>query len=242
MQGAHIDLSNPTPYIAPSWSPLRQAGIPCFDSINRHDISRADFVLVEGYTAVRGFNSFGQIQSGYLLIQGKFMRLSGSDQFHMMPLGYCRLWCIMEKGESFAYFHLDWSSGTPTMIPTIDFYMLVISSSEPQPLITSVTHALRPSRREGDRNLDESSEEDEHNTASDQDDSLYEQVMESWDDEHGSSNDSGDITHRDIYGLLLHPAQAEGQYFRIGVWTSQAVNGYGSRYFDHVNTQEVAII
>ena len=140
----HIDLpqllqrlSSTAPYIAPSWSPLRQTEMPFLASMAESRLNGPDwkpeFVLLEGRTIVRGANPFGKILSGYLHVQSRLKALSEEQCWEDVsiwddPCDPCAL-RLVEQGEVIAYVYPDWDFiGRVSME---GLRMLVISSSEP---------------------------------------------------------------------------------------------------------------
>lgn len=102
-------LRNPTPYIAPSWSPLgRDGGV--YQGIRGgtrlYQGSAASTVVDASVTCV-GENPFGRVQSGWIRIRGRFTTVL-SDIYRLTcdenpPF----VWYTLDKGV-ITYYNLDW--------------------------------------------------------------------------------------------------------------------------------------
>jgi hypothetical protein len=138
----HIELQElvnklccPSPYITPSWSPIRLIGIrferglrfsqpPFF-----RDLISAESIVIEARTTLTGQNPFGKIQDGLIRIRGRLSRVPSDIvplPCHIFSPG---LWYFEDKGCVIAYCNLDLWPKSSTC-PRRELCMLMLVSSE----------------------------------------------------------------------------------------------------------------
>lgn len=226
-------LCNPSPYITPSWSPMRLTGVrierglrydtePCFF---RDEVS-AECTLLEARTAPIGSNPFGTLQDGFLRLRGRFVRVVSDLHPLLCHLWPPRLLYIEDEGRTVAYCNIDCQP--KGSVPRGELYMLLVASTGGSESWREMMHR---------DNL-----ESEHTCPcgelgiSDDDDSGNIPGIP------GKYIEAREERRRDAWGLLLHPAKKRGQYVRVGVWASVSGDGAGMDYFEQFESIEVEIV
>lgn len=102
-------LRSPSPYIAPSWSPVRLcvAVDPGTFQIHYSAVS-AESTVVDASVISVGENPFGRIQHGRIRIQGRIAPvLSDLAMLRCYQPSFLRLWYSRDRG-TITYYQLDW--------------------------------------------------------------------------------------------------------------------------------------
>jgi hypothetical protein len=125
-------LCCPSPYIAPSWSPIRLIGVGFDRGFNfsesrfSRDNTSAEGVVIEAQTTPAGQDPFGMIQDGLIRIRGRLARVP-SD---ISPLPCDKwLWYFEDKGCIITYCKLD-SWPKSNAFPRRELRMLMLVSTE----------------------------------------------------------------------------------------------------------------
>jgi hypothetical protein len=255
-------LSNPVPYVAPTWSPLRLRGLWMEDGLRFHKPRSSSWKtesdLIEAQINVNGLNPFGKIQHGSMRLKGKLNKLKSS--INMVPYWYTqpKLWYSRheDRGGCLVYYNLDWDPIDAKVVSTELFMLMTASTTGTE----SVQDFIQYKNFGCDCNVESSSAYDSHESS---DRSNVENgadienldlgsgdLMVDYDaDSHISQEDNKhDVSNsdhpvgligddRDAWGLLLHPARETGKYPRVGVWASIFADSGGihrkSKLFRH---------
>ncbi|MBE3047583.1 HET domain-containing protein [Candidatus Bathyarchaeota archaeon] len=227
-------LCSPSPYITPSWSPMRLAGVRIERGLRHNtdpgffrDLVSAECTVLEARAASTGLNPFGRLQDGLLRIRGRFRRVP-SD---MRPLE-CHAWpprllCVEDQGLVVAYCNIDCQPKGP--VPQGELSMLLVASTGGSPSWRESMHRqnFEPGSNCpcGDPNTGAAASPSSHGS-----------------DASGEDSGSEDEGERDAWGLLLHPAKERGKFVRVGVWASVSGDGAGMGYFERFESREVEIV
>lgn len=258
-------LSNPAPYIAPTWSPLRLRGLGIERGLTIHTPRyswTAESVLIEAQINVNGLNPFGKIQHGSMRLKGKLNKLK--SDINTVPDWYAKpkLWYSRheDRGGCLVYYNLDWQPTDAKVLSTELFMLMTASTTGTE----SVQDFIQEMNSRRDRDVESSSACDSHES-SDESNADNGADTENLDlgsgeliidrdadshikegNEHEASNSDNPVNligdDRDAWGLLLHPARETGKYLRVGVWVSTFADSGGIRYFKELDSQEVEII
>ncbi|KAI0880285.1 HET-domain-containing protein [Annulohypoxylon maeteangense] len=238
-------LNEPEPYIAPSWSWARWRGKVRFDEspapygdhvpvMGVHGKLEEAYSGVEARTSTSKLNPFGQVTEGSLRLTSKVVpilqRLERQE-------GFDNHWEMCnENGQYVANLTFDWDE-PKNVVPF-------------ENLSLAYNMALLYDNAEGDSEEDEViSDYDEINVDVNMDSS--EDGDEQMDDIDSESEEISfeEAQVRDAnagrfaYGLIIHPANAKGKFFRVGIFSSWPKGAGGLKgYFENQPSTTVEII
>jgi hypothetical protein len=235
---------------APSWSYVSQPGyfehgLPGWQIPHYASHQRPEYSDMDGWTVLSGaqLNPFGSVKSGTIRIRGKVLPVPAELVLVPQDLFLHGIWKVHQDGAGVAYCTLDWTNKSPRQGPGM-LEMLLLSSSR----------ASQTPRRgffypgEGIRDLSEESGEDE-NSHEEEDCDERESDGEGDSEEDGGQhlpNPRNPCTAnehlRDLWGLIIHPAENDGEYFRVGVFVSRPGKVGGTHLFQNVEERTIDII
>ncbi|KAI1097540.1 HET-domain-containing protein [Jackrogersella minutella] len=247
-------LNSPKPYIAPSWSWARWKGGVRFDESpapygdhvpvmgDRGEIAKA-YEKVEIWTTASKLNPFGQVTAGSLRLTGAITpmlpRLKREE-------GFENHWEMYNDDNQYvANLTFDWDE-PEDMVPFEQLSLVMIGSYWSW-------NAYKIARLYDDLETDDDSEDVATNEFEEGDIDMN--LSEEEDEEmHGSSGESEDISFEEAqgreeevdkfaYGLIIHPSEVQGKFFRVGIFSSWPKEGGGLRkYFRSRKTDTVEVI
>jgi hypothetical protein len=128
-------LCCPSPYIAPSWSPIRLMGVPFERGLRPswpgffRDTTSAESIVIEAQTTPAGQDPFGMIQDGLIRIRGRLARVPSDIGPLLCHRFLPRLWYFEDKGCIIAYCNLDCFPKS-NAYPRRELRMLMLVSTE----------------------------------------------------------------------------------------------------------------
>jgi hypothetical protein len=237
--------------------------LPGWDIITADRKFRAEYSNIDGWTVLNGaqLNPFGEVRSGTIRVQGKVVSMPAD--FVLLPRrtfpGH-GIWKVYRRRLVVAYCYLDWA----VVFPKEDsgrLEMLLLSSSCPAYPVP------RYYVEDGDeRESDEQDQEDNGDGYEDEDKLEFED-----DPDQGSLSeteiDSSDKipadgglppgsacswrttcrfcnnekTNRHAWGLIIHPAEKPGEYYRVGIFMSPSTEG-GTRLFKDAKERNIDVV
>ncbi|CAH0031096.1 unnamed protein product [Clonostachys rhizophaga] len=247
-------LCSPNPYIAPSWSSFRPLGVGVEFGLRfsrpgfLRDLLSAEACIAETRITPKGENIFGEIQGAVMRIRGRVANVPAD----IVPLDchrlHPKLWHIQDQGRIIAYCHIDCVPKEKVVSRNKLLMLMLMSSEGTYSWETMIKQWNRVRYREDLPSEDESSNDDSSVASSE---GLQHSDTEEKDGEGGTlpTQSARDFTKdyrisegRNVYGLLLHPAQEPGRFIRVGVWASVAGDGVGMSYFEQFETKEVEVV
>jgi hypothetical protein len=128
-------LCCPSPYIAPSWSPIRLMGVRFERGLRFsrpalfRDTTSAESIVIEAQTTPAGQDPFGMIQDGLIRIRGRLATVTSDiillPCYRFLP----GLWYFEDKGDIIAYCNLDCFPKS-NAYPRRELRMLMLVSTE----------------------------------------------------------------------------------------------------------------
>ncbi|KAI2467405.1 HET-domain-containing protein [Annulohypoxylon bovei var. microspora] len=255
-------LNTPDVYIAPSWSWARWKGkirfdespapygdhVPVLGGEGKGELEEA-YEGVEARTSTSRLNPFGQVTEGSLRLTGKVIpvlpglkRQEGFDNHRKM----CN-----ERGQYVADLTFDWDE--PRNVVPFEKLLLVLIGSywswQAYKMARLYDNVETDDDEEDDTISDEGDIEGEINMDVDMDSS--EEDDEQMDDFGSESEEISfmETLARDAnadkfaYGLIIHPADAEGKFLRVGIFSSWPKGAGGlRRQFGDQQSRTVEII
>lgn len=130
-------LCDPSPYIAPSWSPVCKSGVmveeglPCSLYLLPRSSLTTECAVLDARTSPVGRNPFGEVSNGVLRIQGRLARLPSDmlrlECFKTRP----QPWYLADQDRIFGYCCIDWEPPEDeNEIPRGELWMLLLASAE----------------------------------------------------------------------------------------------------------------
>lgn len=253
----------------PSWSWVSQPGYfdhglhSSRDSSDRHSV-RPEYGSINGWTVLSGaqLNPFGQVKSGTIRIQGKVSSVP-ADFVLLSRRVFPRvdIWKVYHDRVVVAYCHLDWDVGSPKQEPgRLEMLLLASSCSAQDVLDFHGGDGDKPESEEedeeGDGDVSEDGDEHEHegdpNPASPLEAEINNSARIPADGgilpgsarpllDPGGLHDN-EKSNRNAWGLIIHPAQKPGEYYRVGVFVSPAGKASGTRFFKAAKERSIDII
>jgi hypothetical protein len=251
---------------APSWSWVSQPryfdyGLFVFQVSDSHNVL-PEYSDIDGWTVLSGaqVNPFGEVRSGTIRVQGKALFVPAD--FILVPQSFFLrhdIWKVYHRGVVVVYCHLDWAVGLPKQDPA-RLEMLLLSSScpaQPDPTYYAQDDGKRESEeqdqednRDGYEDADELaggpgqgglSEAEIHSSAKIPADggSLPGSTCDSLDACRLCDNEK---SNRHAWGLIIHPAEKPGEYYRVGVFVSPASTVGGMRFFKDAKERIIDIV
>ncbi|KLU87981.1 hypothetical protein MAPG_06971 [Magnaporthiopsis poae ATCC 64411] len=228
----HLEaLRAPSPFIAPSWSPLGQ-----IEAISRQHVPdfplrghiRTEYEAIEGTTARDSPNQYGTVTSGRLRATARTVPMPSDLVFLDRPGREKAHWRADKEGKCAAYCILDWA-GDPAGEPAGDLVLL---------LLCSACSGGRADFYDWDDGLQF---DDEHGTYPESIREVKEEYSQymPWDLDEClprmeecllCKSPSG--LNRHVWGLILHPTDEPDVFFRVGVFASRAWEAGGTALFD----------
>ncbi|KAK3902499.1 heterokaryon incompatibility protein-domain-containing protein, partial [Staphylotrichum tortipilum] len=234
---------------APSWSWVSQRGrieysSPLFRYFSTQRRVRKEYTAIDAETTLKGacLNQFGDVTSGIIRVRGKVADVPTDCMLDMNDDGQNKLWRGSKHGTiKLSNFYTDW---IPAHDPLGGLRMMLLSSG---------CGRRKDKEAEGDENGEAESEESGSEDGGDEDGvSQDEDVSPSLAQPSETETEStagrvcsfcNDPEHsRDAGGLILHPAEKPGEYYRVGVFDSRADEAGGTRLFDGVEEEWICII
>ncbi|KAI0179569.1 HET-domain-containing protein [Hypoxylon sp. FL1284] len=251
-------LNAPSPYIAPSWSWARWQGKIRFDEspapFGDHvpvmqyqgSVERA-YKSVEAWMSASKLNPFGQVTAGGLRLTGKVVpvlsRLEAQE-------GIENHWEMFdEAGDYVANVTFDWDE-PEGWVPTERLSLVLIGSYWSWQAYK--TAKLYDGATADDASSDEDMNDDTNIDHADDVDTVSSEEDESMDDD--MSSEDTELTYEEAferdqdvdkfaYGLIIHEAEAQGKYFRVGIFSSWPKGKGGLRHFkDDYSTKTVEVV
>ncbi|KAI5861309.1 HET-domain-containing protein [Durotheca rogersii] len=247
-------LNSPQPYVAPSWSWARWRGkvrfdespAPYGDHVPVRDgdacFARA-YERIDVWTSASESNPFGQVTGGSLKITSTVVPMLPRLQ---RQEGFDNHWEMYEGNGYVANISFDWDE-PEGWVPYERLSLVLIGS-----------YWNWSTYRIAKLNQDAEEEQDDDDTGDEADRDGEADVDMIWgeggDDDDEDSSSESDISfeaalNRDedadkfAYGLVVHPAEAEGRYFRVGVFTSWPKGRGGlKRFFQGRDARTIEII
>jgi hypothetical protein len=245
-------------------------GLPGFEVLAGERHLRPEYSAIDGWTVLKGagLNQFGEVESGTIRVRGKVLSLPE----HLVPTASrspedpstgSTLWKVYQNGKVTAYCVLDWISASPEQEPG-KLLMLLLSSTCHG---TATTRRRCPDTQNSEE--DEDAEDDNEGDDEEHDENGHEDANE---DRHeilegdlsqGTSSEAEPASSRNerpfaptdacvscrnrkrnrrAWGLIIHPAEKAGEYYRVGVFLSPAGRARGTRLFKGVGDQTIDII
>ncbi|KAI1451623.1 HET-domain-containing protein [Annulohypoxylon moriforme] len=246
-------LNSPEPYIAPSWSWARWRGKVRFDESpapygDHVPVMGVQGELEEAYERLETritaskLNPFGQVTEGSLLLTSKVVpilpglkRQEGFDNHWEM----CN-----ESGQYVANLTFDWDEQT-NVVPFERLSLVLVGSYWNW-------SAYRMARLYDDveEDFEENNDIDEEvnmeidmDSSEDDDEQMDDINSESEEITFGEAQVRDTKADRFAYGLIIHPANAKGKSFRVGIFSSWPKGAGGLEgYFGHRQSTTVEII
>ncbi len=212
-------LLSPDVYVAPSWSWASQTGA-CSDWVGKFKIDfdasfghgrRSEVQHMHARSELDGPNIFGRIRSGSICLRGKTVPVSSKLAF-VADSGGWTAWKLMHGSKYIAHCALDWRSTLPEQEPDkLEMLMLMSACSNTD---------LRWNKVDDDG-------DEGHETGGEVSAELAAAAE--------SAQDICDLCkltdhNRHAWGLLLHPSEEPGVFFRVGLFTSRARTPSGRHF------------
>jgi hypothetical protein len=237
-------------------------GLPGFGVYDRHNV-RPEYSDINGWTVLSGaqLNPFGEVRSGTIRVQGKVLFVPAD--FILVPqsnLPRHDIWKGYRRGVAVVYCYLDWAPVFPEQDPG-RLEMLLLSSScraQPIPSWYAQDDDLRESEDQDQQdNIDGYEDGDEFEREGDlgQGSLLEAEVRSSAKIPADSGLLSGSTcdpldacfcdnekSNRHAWGLIIHPAEKPGEYYRVGIFMSPASTAGGRRMFKDAKERIIDIV
>ncbi|KAL7621874.1 hypothetical protein AAE478_007374 [Parahypoxylon ruwenzoriense] len=249
-------LNSPNPYVAPSWSWARWKGKVRFDEspapygdhvpVREGDSCFAKaYERIESWTSVSKSNPFGQVTGGGLRLTGTVVpvlpQLERQD-------GFDNHWEMYDSGQYVANLTFDWDEPADR-VPFERLSLVLVGSywswdayktAKLNNYVEMVEDSLDNDIEMGeDVDVDMSSSEEDDGGGDDGDEDLSDESEIGFEDALERDKD----VDKFAYGLIIHPAEERGKYFRVGVFTSWPKGMGGLRRFPRErDTRRVEII
>jgi hypothetical protein len=158
--------------------------------------------------------------------------------------GHNRLWRGSKDGTvKLSYFYTDW---IPAQNPWDGLRMLLLSSGCGR----AQGKGVEGGEDEEEEDRDSGSEDSGDDVASKKGDQAKAQSEAEAENANTASSDGGRVCDvcngpehgRDAGGLVLHPAETLGEYYRVGVFDSRADEGGGTQLFEGLGEEWISII
>ncbi|KAI1757603.1 HET-domain-containing protein [Xylaria castorea] len=240
-------LNVPSPYIAPSWSWARWQGKIRYDEspvpfgdhvpVMQYDgcVEKA-YESVEAWTSVSKLNPFGQVTAGSLKLTGKVVPVLPQLQ---LQEGLENHWeMVDETGMYVANLTFDW--GEPEgWVPSERLLLVLIGSYWSWQAYKNAK--LYNDAISDDADIDD--DEDVDMISSEEDESMNELSSEDSEIRFEEALTRDKDIDKFAYGLIIYPAEAEGKYFRVGIFSSWPKRKGGlNGYFTGQDTRIVELI
>ncbi len=239
---------------APSWSWVSQPGyieyslFACLRGLGTDSHLRPEYTSIDGWTALKGagLNQFGEVESGTIRVRGKVLPVPGDFFLEGDPQKRLTIREGSSDGAIVAHCCLDWM-GTPTDFPG-RLEMLFLSSG-------CNLWEYDETVDQGDDREDDDSEDGRDNEGEDEDTAEHEAEGDGTSEPSPSPGpttalDDGEICEfcndedhkRHVLGLIIHPAEKMGDYYRVGVFESRATHTGGAQLFDGLEDVCICIV
>lgn len=256
----------PQPYIAPTWSWANQSGCFQFGYLHYHFTgvptrphSRVEYQQINAWTVCEGKNPFGRITEGTVRVTGRLTSFGPLRVSKRYPSTYARR--IFAGVKYIADCALDWVTHEEgekqdglLLVPLLS----TCAGTAPRLLIYSEIVDLDVVRAEKFDEL--------HIPASDEYDftrvlseriSEHENIGRKVRERPTSASNSACVAppetnayhccknerkDRDTFGIVLHPSDSPGKYWRVGVFLSEALRGGGAALFRASEYKEFEIV
>ncbi|KAL3296274.1 tol protein, partial [Colletotrichum asianum] len=244
VQELALTLCNPSPYLAPSWSPLGQRPVTSLTlmGIFSNDFT-SDCLIVDASTTATGANPFGQVKYGSFTAEAKF----GTVPSEVVP-GHCSgfdmtNWQLRENGRVLAYCFIGMLKRTTQKADGL-FMMMIGSSNAQKDWMHKVRNVL--DYAEDDCSICNFDTEEEFGTEALKNDAMVsadgDTTTKEGSEHDKTENMSPGKQERDYWGILLHRSQTPGQYIRVGAWLSSAYDRRNSTFFEELETRKIVVI
>jgi len=236
---------------APSWSWVSQQGRieygrPFFRHFTIQRRVRKEYSKMEASTTLKGgrLNQFGDVASGRIRVRGKVFDVPKDSMLETYDDGHNRLWRGSKDGTvKLSYFYTDW---IPAQNPWDGLRMLLLSSGCGR----AQGKGVEGGEDEEEEDRDSGSEDSGDDVASKKGDQAKAQSEAEAENANTASSDGGRVCDvcngpehgRDAGGLVLHPAETLGEYYRVGVFDSRADEGGGTQLFEGLGEEWISII
>ncbi|KAI0533294.1 HET-domain-containing protein [Xylaria digitata] len=250
-------LNAPNPYIAPSWSWARWQGKIRFDEspapfgdhvpVMQYDgCIETAYESVEASTSASKLNPFGQVTGGSLKLTGKVVPVLPQLQ---LQEGLENHWEMCdETGMYVANLTFDWSEPEGGMPSERLFLVLVGSYWSWQAYKTAKLYdGVLSDDASGDEGMEDDVDMDDDERvdtiSSEEDESMNEPSSEDAEISFEEALTRDKDADKFAYGLIIYPAEAEGKYFRVGIFSSWPKGKGGLKgYFEGWDTRTVEIL
>ncbi len=249
---------------APSWSWVSHPGyiehslFACLRGLGTDSHLRPEYASIDGWTALKGagLNQFGEVKSGTIRVRGKVLPMTTDfvlEGDSNQRLTICR---ESDRGAVVAYCCLDW------MESAVDFPgrlgMLLLSSGCNMSEDDEADEGQDKENGGQDEDTQEAqggkSEDEDAAENDDEDEGDARQRRGSQSGMHSPTPDTAsedgetcafcnDEKHnRHALGVIVHPAETTGEYYRVGVFESRANHAGGVQLFNGAEDVWIEIV
>ncbi|KAL8398363.1 hypothetical protein RB596_005766 [Gaeumannomyces avenae] len=224
-------LRAPSPFIAPSWSPLGQVGVTVVQHVPDFPLRghiRAEYKTIEGITVCDSPNRYGATTSGRLRVTARTVPMPSDLVLLDRPSRSQPHWRANKGGKYAAYCVLDWA-GDPAGEPAGELVLLLLCSacSGGSADFYDWGDGLQFDNEHGTypESIREVKDEYSQHLPWDLDECLPPM-------EECLMCESPSGPNRHAWGLILHPSDGPNVFFRVGIFASRAWEAGGTALFD----------